>query len=435
MMSKILLAILLAATQTAFAKSLLITNAVVHTVSGADIRNGQTLVVDGKISAVAEASAHLTADETIDLEGAHLYPGFILPISSVGLIEIDSVRGTVDTAESGEFKPEVQAWLAVDPDSEIIAATRANGVLHSVAVPAGGMISGQSGLIQMGGGWTVEDLAARKSTAMHLFWPGMELDTTPRELARDKERWKSLEDQAKDRRLRLKDVENFFSEAEAYAADTRAETKRIPSWEAMIPVVRGEIPLVVHADSHAQIKAVIRFAADRKYRVIITGGRDSWKLAKELAEARIPVIFERIYNDGGALSSGTMRDTEPYDAHFSAPAKLAAAGVKFAISGGLGGDEATTARNLPYLAAQAMAFGLSREDALKSITLNVAEIYGFADRLGAIAVGKEATMFVSTGDALDIRSQVKRVWIKGQAVSIENKQTRLYQRYQSRPRR
>jgi imidazolonepropionase-like amidohydrolase len=431
--SLLLTAALLGAGPEAFAKTLLFKNGVVHTVSGEDIANGQVLVTDGKITRIAKSDESLSADETIDLQGGHLYPGLINASGTLGLVEINMVRATRDMAESGEFIPEVQAWVAVNPDSELLPAARANGVTHSIAVPEGGIVSGQSGLIQLGGGWTTEDLKAKGPAAMHLFWPSMTLDTTPKDQARDKDKVKSLEDQAKERRFQIKEIEDFFSEAEAYAAGSRPETKRIPAWEALIPVVRGEVPLVIHADSFRQIKAALKFASERKYRVIISGGRDAAKLAKELAAQKIPVIFERVFNDGNGLSAGEIRDTEPYDAHFNTPATLAAAGVKVAISGGVGGEEASNVRNLPFVAAQAMAYGLPRAEALKSITLNVAEIYGVNDRLGSIEPGKEATLFIASGDILDIRSQVRGVWIKGSSVEVENRQTRLFDKYRSRP--
>ncbi len=422
-------------TQGVNAKSLLLKNATVHCIATPDIERGQVLIANGKIEKVAPENESLSADETINLAGQHLYPGFINAAGWLGLIEIDQIRATRDMSESGEYTPEVQAWRAVNPDSELLAITRANGVTHTIAVPGGGTVSGQSGLVQLGGGWTMEDLTAKGPTAIHLFWPSMVLDTTPRDQARDKEKLKSLEEQAKERRLKLKEVDAFFFEGEAYAAGSRDETKRIPAWEAMIPLVRGEIPLVIHADGYQQIKAALGFSSAHKFRVIISGGRDASRLATELAARKIPVIFERVFNDGNGLSSGDIRDTEAYDVHFNTPAVLAAAGVKVAITGGLGGEEAAYVRNIPYAAAQAVAFGLPHDEALKSVTLYPAEIYGLADRLGSIAEGKEASLFVATGDILDIRSQVKHVWIKGEAVDLTNHQTRLYEKYRSRPKR
>lgn len=421
---------------SADAKTLLIKNAIVHTVSGPTVEKGQVLVTDGKITTVANDSATLSADETIDLAGQHLYPGFINAMGWLGLVEINLVRATRDMEEVGSYTPEVQAWKAVNPDSDLIAIARANGVTHTIAAPGGGIIAGQSGLIQLGAGWTTEDLAAKAPAAMHLFWPEMTLNTTPREQSRDKENWKSLEDQARDRRLKLKQIDDFFSEAEAYTAATHTEPSRVPAWEAMGPVVKGEIPLVIHADSLREIKAALDFAKrHEKYHVILSGGRDAWRVAKELADAKIPVIFERVYNDGDGLSSGSFRDTDPYDVEFHAPAVLAEAGVKIAITGGLGGEEASNVRNIPYVAAQAVAFGLSRDEALKSITLYPAEMFGVSDRIGSISEGHEATFFAATGDMLDIRTQVKRVWIKGTETSLENKQTRLYEKYRSRPKK
>src|SRR3954470_2447513 len=435
LLTKLLLFAALVVTVEASAKTMLFKNAVVHTIAKGDIEKGQVFVTDGKISAIANVDEILQADETIDLKGAHLYPGFINAAGWLGLVEIDAIRATHDMSESGRFTPDVKAWLSVNPDSELLAVARANGITHTVAIPGGCVVSGQSGLVQLGAGWTVEDLKAKGPLAMDLFWPAMALDTTPRDQARDKERWKSLEEQAKERRMRLKEIEDFFAEAESYAAEQHSEAKKIPAWEAMIPVVRREIPLVIHADSFRQIKSALNFAEEHKYRVIISGGRDAWRLAKEIAAQKIPVIFERVYNDGSGLSAGDIRDTEPYDVHFHTPAVLAEAGVKVAITGGLGGEEASNVRNIPYVAAQAMAFGLPHDEALKAVSLNVAEMYGVSDRLGSIEVGKEASFFTSTGDALDIRSRVTGVWIKGEPVSLENHQTRLYEKYRARPAR
>lgn len=408
------------------AATLLIKNAVIHPVAAPEIPNGQVLVTDDTITTVTNGQPALTADETIDLAGQHLFPGLINASGWLGLSEIASVRGTRDMQEVGAFTPEVLAWLAVNPDSELIAFARANGVTHTVAVPNGGTISGQSGLVALGGGWTTEQLAVKAPAALNLFWPSMELNTTPRDQARDKENWKSLEDQARERRLQLGQIEDFFAEAEAYAASPQRDARRIPAWEAMRPFVHRDIPLVIYADEFRQIKAAIDFAKKHPYRVILSGARDAWMLARELAEARIAVIYEHVFDE-------EIRDTEPYDVHFYAPAVLAEAGVSVAIAEGLGASAATSVRNLPYTAAQAMAYGLPREQALKAITLVPAEIFGVADKLGTIAPGRDATFLAASGDILDIRSKVSRVWIHGEPVSLENRQTRLYDKYRSRP--
>jgi imidazolonepropionase-like amidohydrolase len=270
---------------------------------------------------------------------------------------------------------------------------------------------------------------------MHLFWPAMGLNTTPKEQAQDGTKWKSLEEQARERERKLAEMEQFFREAEAYAAGKQEKAGRVPAWEAMRPVVRGEVPLVVHADEVRQIRAVLRWSEGRAYRVVLAGGREAWRVAEELAARRIPVIFDRVFYQNDPLGSAPMRDVDAYDVNYRAPGVLARAGVKVLLGEGLGADAASNTRNLPYAAAQAVAFGMDPEEALKGLTLHPAEVFGLGDRLGAIAAGREATLFVATGDIFDIRSRVTRMWIGGKPVELADRQTRLYERYRGRPKR
>jgi imidazolonepropionase-like amidohydrolase len=211
----------------------------------------------------------------------------------------------------------------------------------------------------------------------------------------------------------------------AVASGERAEIN--PSWEAMLPIVGGELPVMVHANEVRQIKAAVQWAESNRFNIILAGARDAWMLAELLASKRIPVIYDNVFEL-------PARDTDAYDVHFRAPAVLQKAGVTVAFSVGLGDMAAAGIRNLPYVAAQAAAFGLPRDEALKGITLYPAEMLGVADRLGSIAPGKEATMFVADGDILDIRSKVKRLWIGGREVPLESRHTRLYEKYRQRPK-
>ena len=434
-----LILLLFSWTLPARAETVLLTGATVHTVSGPTLSPGQVLIRDGRIEAVGTAIPS-KADKVVKLEGRHLYPGLIAASTSLGLIEIDAVRATRDANEVGDYTPDVESWVAVNPDSELIPVARANGITHFQPVPTGGIVAGQSGLLSADG-WTSEEMTVKKPVALHLFWPGMELNTTPKEEFRDKTKWKSLEDQAKERREKVRAVEDFFEEARAYARAREAggkdglpAEKVVPAWEAMLPYVRGNLPLMVHADDARQIKAAVQWASSNFWRIILAGGRDAWKVADLLATNHVPVVFERIYNQGNDLASTPGRDTDPYDVYFRAPAVLHKAGVKVIFSIGLGGEPATVTRNLPYCAAQAVAFGLPEEEAIKGITLYPAEILGVADRLGSIEAGKEATLFAVDGNILDIRSNVKRMWISGKEVSLESRHTRLYEKYKARPK-
>jgi imidazolonepropionase-like amidohydrolase len=421
---------------TALPESVLFKNATIFPVSSDPLQNADLLIEEGKIKQLGQnlsASASSGVRE-IDCSGKHIYPGIIAAATTAGLVEIDAVRATVDAREVGEYTPDVRSWLAVNPDSELLPVARANGITHIVPVPTGGIVPGQSGLVALQG-WTVEDLAVKAPVALHLFWPGMSLDTTPREGLVDKSKFKSLEDQAKERSARLKDVDDFFSEAEAYKkARPKNVEERIPAWEAMLPFLDGEIPLMIHADESRQIKAAVEWVAHRKYKAVLAGARDAWMHADLIASNKVPVLFERVFYQSSSLAGTPARDVDPYDIHYKSPALLHKAGVKVAIGLGLGGHSASEIRNIPYVAAHASAFGLPAEVALKSITLHPAEMLGIADRLGSLEPGKDATLVITSGNILDIRSQVTSVWIAGQQASLESRHTRLYEKYNNRPR-
>ena len=416
------------------AETLLLTGATIHTVSGATIAQGDVLIQDGKIKGVFDASQPTRAivptdAKKVDLKGLHLYPGMIALNTALGLVEIGAVRSTHDEKESGEFTPEVQSALAVNPDSELLPVARANGVAYFEPAPEGAVVAGQSGLVALDG-WTTEQMTFKKPIALHVYWPSADLDTTPKERARDPKKWKSLEDQAKERREKLKALDDFFEEARAYAkakdaAKDAAAFQKVPSWEAMLPVVRGDIPITVHANDVRQIRAAVKWAETNHWRIILAEARDAWKVAGLLASNNIPVIFNHVFTQ-------PSRDSDAYDVHFSAPEVLRKAGVKVVF--GLSSYRESLVKNLPYDAAQAVAFGFPADEALKGITLYPAQLAGVADRLGSIEANKDATLFASDGDILDIRSNVKHMWIAGKEVSLENRHTRLYEKYKNRPK-
>jgi len=419
-------AIQLASTEAA---SILLKQGILHTVSGPVLTNASLLFRDGRIVAIG-TDIREAADTTIELQGAHVFPGLIATLSVLGLVEIESVRATLDSAEVGSYTPDVFAWSAVNPDSELIPVARANGYTHAQVTPQGGILSGHSGVIALSG-WTIEDMVVRQSSGMHLFWPSFGIDTTPRDSAPNKDQRKSVEDQIKERDLRIRDITRFFDDGEAYAkakgASDAASFRIVPAWEGLLPVLRGEVPLFVHADEYRQIQSAIEWVVARKYRAVLAGGRDAWRLTSLLSTNSVPVAFDHVF-------TLPVRDIDPYDVHYSAPGILTKAGVRVAISGVRDRSDAFNIRNHPYAAAQAMAFGMSRDDALKGLTLEPARLLGLSDRLGSLEVGKEATLFIADGDILDVQTQVKRLWIAGKEVSLASRHTRLYERYRARPK-
>lgn len=402
------------------AQRILLRAGTVHTVSGPALTPGDVLI-DGR--KIVEVAPKITAADArvIDLKDQHVYPGLIAANTTLGLVEISGIAATRDTAEVGQFTPDVQSWIAVNPDSELIPVARANGITHAQPVPAGGIVPGQSGVIALAG-WTTEAMTVRKPVALHLNWPSMDLDTRPREQVRSG--FKSLEDQARDRRARLKEVDEFFQQAKAYAKSRNGSAK-IPAWEGVLPFVRGEIPLMVRANDPRQIKAAVNWAETNGFYIVIVGGQEAPAVANLLAAKKIPVVYESFFAFPAA-------DTDSYDAQFAAPAKLQRAGVKVIFSEG-GRFEAAMVRNLPYAAAQAVAFGLPADEAIKGITLYPAQVLGVDERLGSLEPGKEASLFVASGDILDIRASVKRMWIAGEEVPLASRHTRLYDKYRARP--
>jgi imidazolonepropionase-like amidohydrolase len=421
-MEKLILILLTALTTPVSAETLLLRGATVHTVTNGTLQRADVLIRDGKITQVAE-KIEAAVEHPIDLTGLHLFPGLISASTDLGLVEVAGVRASVDDRETGDFTPEVESWLAVNPDSEMIPVARANGITHFAPIPQGRHLTGTSALLATHG-WTIEDMLVQRHSGMHLVWPDHALSIPGPNPKPDA---KSLEDQARERKEKVRSIEQFFADAEAWSRRP-AQAAPVPAWQAMQPVLRGEVPLMIHAQGLREIRALLKWSESHaKLRVILVGGRDAWQLADELAKHKIAVIYSEVF----ALPA---RSSDAYDVQFSAPALLHQAGVTVAISEGLERASASGQRNLPYIAAQAAAFGLPADAALAAITLVPAQLHGAANRLGSIEVGKQACLFAATGDILDIRSEVKHLWIDGVAQSLESKHTRLAEKYRARPK-
>jgi imidazolonepropionase-like amidohydrolase len=425
------------------AQTLLLSNAVIHRISDDTLPSGQILIQDGKIAAVG-ANVSAANAQVLDLQGQHLYPGLIALNTSLGLTEIAAVRATQDSSEAGDYTPDVESWVSANPDSELIPVARANGIAYFEPVPQGGIVAGQSGLVASDG-WTTEQRTIKHPLTLHVFWPAQELTISTRARGRGKREGKSLDEQAKERRTKVRALEDFFDEAKAYArgkdatGSATASPARtvpagdgkpfqiVPAWEAMLPYVRGQLPITIQANEIRQIKSAVSWAATNNYKIIVAGARDAWMAADLLASRNIPVIYANTF-------ARPVRDTSSYDVHFKAADVLRRAGVKVIFNFGSDSFNAAMSRNLPYAASQAVAFGLPEIEALKGLTLYPAQIAGVADRLGSLEVGKEATIVATDGSILDQRANVKHMWLAGKEVSLESRHTRLYEKYKNRPR-
>ena len=392
----------------------------IHTVSGPVIGRGTVLFEAGKITAVGIRVNLPPGTEEIDLTGKHVYPGLIAAHTIMGLIEIGAVRATRDDVEVGEIKPNVRAEAAFNPDSEILPVTRANGITLALSVPGGGVISGTSGLMMLDG-WTWEEMTLKAPVGLHVRWPRMNLDPSPRA--------PSPEEQKQAREKHIKLLRDSFSEARAYLKAKEAESQGgVPyhasdlRWEAMIPVLRGEIPIMMHANEIRQIQAAVDWASQEGLTMVLVGGQDAWRVAELLKEKDIAVIIDGIHVT-------PMRRWEDYDTPFTNALKLYQAGVKFCISDG---GQAAYARNLPYHAATAAAYGLPKDEALRAVTLYPAQILGVADQVGSIEEGKDATLIITDGDPLEIMTQVERQFIQGRDIDLSSRHTQLYTKYRTK---
>ena len=400
------------------------TGATVHTVSGPVLNDATIVVTDGKISAVGAGISAPAGATVIPCSGKHIYPGFIASNTVLGLIEVSSVLGTNDQNETGNVNPNIRAEVEINPDSDLLPVTRVNGVTSALSIPHGGAISGTSALIHLDG-WTQEDMTVKKPVGLHVIWPSLSINRAWWET-------RSEEEQKKAREESIQAIRDAFEDARAYWTARNAEGKtgiprhdRDVKWDAMGKALRGEIPVMFHASVLNQIRSVLRFVDEQKLKnVVLVGGTDAWRVADELKVRDIAVITE-------APQSLPSRSYEPYDEGMALAAKLQAAGVRFCISDGGG---STNARNLPYEAAVAAAFGLPRDEALKGITLYPAQILGVADRLGSIEPGKTADLIVTNGDPLEITTQVEQVYVNGKTMSMETRHTRLFHKYDGRPR-
>jgi imidazolonepropionase-like amidohydrolase len=397
-------------------------NAVVHPVSGPVIRKATVVVEDGKVKEVRASTADdLKRPGAYDATGLHVYPGMIDAGSVVGLIEVDSARETRDHAEGGDFQPDLRASTAVNPDSELIAVTRANGVTAVVTRPTGGMVAGQSALINLRG-WVPREMAVVDPLGLHLELPGGQSGIGRRS------GFGGLAGRGVARRAReqkIKRLRDLFKEALDHekARKESKDTPANPRLEALAPYARGEKTVFIQASRKAEIEEAVKLAGQLKIKVVITGGLEAWKVAPQLKKANIPVVV-------GPVLTLPLERFDPYDSAYACPAKLHAAGVRFCIRSN--GDSNT--RNLPYHAAMAASYGLPAEEALKAVTLYPAQILGVADRLGSIEKGKAANLVLTTGDLLQPATQVASLFIDGKPLPATSKHTRLYARYLQRLR-
>ncbi len=432
--SLLILAVISLCTASLFAQSkdttavYAIRNAKIITVTGATIEKGTILIRDGKIADVG-ATVNIPGNaKVIDATGLSVYPGLIDANTILGLSEVASVRETIDTNELGDFNANMRALTAVNPHSEHLPVARMNGVTTVLTCPQGGIVSGQCALINVDG-WTPQQMAVKASAAMAINYPvlgfggrgggfGGGFRGTPGEAQRQQR-----DRQVEALKKKIEDAQAYLKAKEAAAADKSLPAHPIDlGLEAMIPMVKGDVPVRISANKASEIKAAVELATQYKLKLIINGGDEAIKVAALLKEKNVPVIL------GSVLELPDSEDA-PYDQAYARAAELHQAGIKFAFSS----QGIQFIRTLPYNAGTAAAFGLPKEEALKAVTIYPAQIFGVDKLIGSIETGKAANLIVTDGDPLELRTKLKYMFINGKQTELTNRHTRLNDKFKDRP--
>ena len=377
--------------------------ATIHTITQGSIEGGTIVFRDGKITALG-TEVDIPGDATlIDASGKHVYPGFIQSISTLGLMEIARIQESTDLQETGDINPNIRAHMAFHPVSEHLPVAAVHGVTTVVPLPRGSLIAGRAAAM-VTDGWTWEQMTLREDLGMVIEWPSM----------RDASEYKE----------QMQLLRNAFNQARRYRK-ARASAAGNPGhpydirWEAMIPVLAGEMPVWVSAGELRQIQAAMAWAEEEELSMVLIGSRDMDLVARQLAARNIPVILRGVI-------SGPARQWEAYSEAYKIPLRLHEAGVNFCIAGDAG---AASTYRIHHHAASAAAFGLPEKEALKAITIYPARILGIDDLVGSLEVGKDATLMITDGNALELWTRKEQVFIQGRRIEMMDKHQRLYEHY------
>lgn len=395
-----------------------IVGAKAHLGNGEVIENSLIIFEDGKITQVMDAltTKMQYRGEIINAEGKHVYPGFIAPNSTLGLVEISSVRATDDEQEIGEMLPHIRSLIAYNAESKIVESMRPNGVLIGQITPRGGTISGTSSIVQFDA-WNWEDAVIKEDDGLHINWPA----------SFTRGRWWEGETGMKankDYAEQVLNLSRFFQNSKAYLAGDQNQV-HLP-FGAMETVFTGKKKVFVHVNGEKEILDVLQFKKEQGLKdLVLVGANDAHKVAAQIKENNVAVLAKRPH-------SNPTQDDEDYDFSYKNARLLHESGVLVGLESS-GQMETMNTRNLPFYAGTVAGTGMDKEEALKLITSNTAKILGIDDIAGSLERGKDATLFISEGDALDMRGNILiKAWIQGREVSLDSHQTELYQRYSNK---
>jgi imidazolonepropionase-like amidohydrolase len=418
-------------TQSAAPTSYAIKGGKVFTLAGPAIENGTVLIRDGKIAAVGAGIAIPGDAQVIDATGLEVYPGMFDPVTQIGLNEVSAVSATVDVSELGDYNPELVAATAVNPASSHIPITRANGITEVIAAPgttgfdlqSGGLIAGQASAFNLAG-WTMDEMQINRSVAMVINWPSIQTRTFDFATFSIKE--KPYADVKKEYDKSVNTLGDWMDRARHYAQakekGSSALFERDLKLEALVPVVQGKLPVLVIADEARDIRNAVDFCTKQNLRMILGSGAEAWKVKELLKDKKIPVVL-------APTNRLPEQEDTPYDKPYTEPSELFSAGIPIAFSS----FGTAFSRRLPQYAGTAVAYGLPHDEALKAVMLNAAQIFGLADQLGTLEPGKIANIIATSGDPLQLQTQVRYLFINGQLTSTDNKHRELYEQYRKRP--
>ena len=404
-------------------KSVLLSGLTVHVGNGKVIEHALVGFREGKIDLVIDGSTArfkegaLAYDTTLYFKEAQAYPGFFAPNSTLGLSEIEAVRATNDFTDIAGYNPHIRACIAFNTDSKVIPTVRTNGVLFTEVTPRGGVISGTSGLMALDG-WNWEDAAVKLEVGIHVNFP---------KIIQLNGWWAEPQPASPNKKYdeQIQELKKFFTDAKAYAGETNPQEKNL-RFEAMRDVFKGTKNVYMHADEEKDILAAINFCKQFGItKMVLIGGAESWRISTLLKQNNIPVMVTRVH-------SLPARQQDDIDLPYKLPYLLQKDSVLFCLQNE-GDMEGMNSRNIPFLAGTARAYGLSNEEAVAALSLNAAKIMGVDKQLGSIEVGKDASFFISNGDALDMRgNQVIMAFIAGKKIMLTNQQQELYKKYQQK---
>jgi imidazolonepropionase-like amidohydrolase len=418
----VLLAFLLIAQQGE--ETILIQNATIVPVEGETLQKGDLLIENGKIAAVSTEIPVPEGATIIDASEMFVYPGFIDGYTHLGLSEISAIASTVDMREMGRENPELKVAWAINPHSVHFKTSRINGTTSVLVAPSGGTFPGISALVKMDG-WTIDEMLIKENATSFINFPMT--PRPPRGARIGPQRETTVDVTSK----LVEKIKEYLNEARHYLKLKKLAAEdpaiRMPDlnlkYEALAPVLDGTMPVIISVEKAKDIELAIQFVQEEKIKAIFRGCAQGFKVAGKIKEAGIPVIIDDLY-------TGPSEPEDGYDAHFRNVVELAEAGVMICFSSGV---DPSISKDLPYHAARAVAFGLDWNEAIKALTINPAKIFGIDNRVGSIKVGKDADLFIATGDPLDLRSEVKHLFIDGKDIDLSNWWESLYGTWKERP--